>query len=90
MSSIKQRVNALSIHKDQGELKPILDAILADLGAVRTPAAANVADVLALATALDVLATKLNADGGVTDEDYSKVNAAAVTAATPAALTLTS
>ncbi len=36
-------------------------------------------DVTALATAVDVLAAKLNADAGVTDTDFSTANAAAVT-----------
>jgi len=40
---------------------------------------AVVVDVTALATAVDVLAAKLNADAGVTDTDYSTANAAAVT-----------
>ncbi len=47
------------------ELLAVLDAV--------------VVDVTALATALDVATAKLNADGGVTDTDYSTANAAAVT-----------
>ena len=89
MASIKKRVNSLSIGRDQREVKPLFDAILADLGGLNTPAAASVVDIAALATAVDVLAAKLNADGGVTDENYSVANAAAVTGATPATLTLT-
>lgn len=65
--SIKRRVGAMSGNKDNRELRKLMSAIRVD--------------IVALATALDVLAAKLNADGGVTDEDYSIVNAAAVTLA---------
>jgi hypothetical protein len=90
MASIKQRIGAMPDHRDAKELKKVLDAILVDLTALRTTVAANVTDVAALAGAVDTLATKLNADLGVTDEDYSAANAAAVTASAPSALTTTS
>jgi len=81
---------------DKRLIKKAFDALIdnieqavVDLTALRATVAANVTDVATLAGALDTLATKLNADGGVTDEDYSAVNAAAVTASAPSALTVT-
>jgi len=88
--SIKTRVGAMSVKRDSKELRKLIEAVLVDLGALRTPAAANVTDVAALASAVDTLAAKLNSDAGVTDANYSVANAAAVTASAPAALTLTS
>lgn len=63
--SVKQRMGALSNNGDAKELKKLIDCVQVD--------------VTALATAVDVLAAKLNADAGVTDTDYSVANAAAVT-----------
>lgn len=101
--SVKQRLQALSTKVDVKELRPLIEAILTDLGVLRTPAAASivdytagraeiaklVTDITTLATALDTLAAKLNLDGGVTDVDYFRLNAAAITAANPAAVTAT-
>jgi len=101
--SIKQRTGAMSGRKDSGELRKLIEATLVDLGVLRVPSVASIADytagraeivklvtdITALATALDTLATKLNNDAGVTDENYSTVNAAAITAADPAAVTAT-
>ena len=69
--------------------RPLLDAVLTDLTELRTELAAAVADVARVAGALDTLATKLNADAGVTDVNYATGNVAALTASTPGALTLT-
>ena len=74
---------------DAREMRPLLDAVLTDLTELRTELAAAVADVARVAGALDTLATKLNADAGVTDTNYGTGNVAALTAATPGALTLT-
>ena len=73
---------------DAREMRPLLDAVLTDLTELRTELAAAVADVARVAGALDTLATKLNADGGVTDTNYATGNVAALTASTPGALTL--
>jgi hypothetical protein len=70
--SIKQRINATSAVSDRRELKFLFDAIKTDLAAALT-------DITALATALDTLAAKLNADTGVNDTDYDETNAAGVT-----------
>ena len=75
MASIKRRTNALVNVGDSRELKQLLDATRSDLYALAT-------DVAAIAAALDTLATKLNADAGVTDEDYDATNAAGLTSST--------
>lgn len=87
--SVSRRTNAMSIGADARQLRKLLDAALADNTALRATIAANVTDIAALATAVDTLAAKLNADAGVTDTDYSTGNAAAVTGSAPSALTLT-
>lgn len=86
--SIKQRIQGLSNNSDAKELKFLLDAILADLTALRTTVAAVRTDTVALDTGIDTLVAKLNADVGVTDTDYA--GAAAMTASAPSALTTTS
>lgn len=55
MASIKQRINALSDSNDGKELKVILDALLADITAIRTGFVAATA--------------QLDADAGITDTD---------------------
>ena len=65
MPSIKQTCNAMSPVTEARQLSALLTAILADITALRTAQAA--------------MATKLNADAGVTDTNY----------AAPAALTTT-
>lgn len=62
--SISNRLNVIASNKDSRELKALLLAVLADN--------------TRLATALDTLAVKLNADTGVTDEDYAANNAASI------------
>lgn len=69
------------------DVRVLLEAVLTDLAALRTQVAALQVDSAALDTALDALATKLNADAGVTDTNYA--GAGTMTAAVPAALTLT-
>lgn len=88
--SVKQRMNAINGTRQSQELRHLFEAILTDLTAIRSTVAANVTDIDSLATAVDVLAAKLNADAGVDDTDYSDTNAAAVTAAAPNALTTNS
>jgi hypothetical protein len=87
--SISRRVKGVRDQKAASNLEKLLDAVLADLTALRSTVAANVTDVAALAANVDTLAAKLNADGGVTDEDYDETNAAGVTASAPSALTTT-
>ena len=62
-----------------------LDALQADVTALRTTVAALVVDVTALDAAIDTLIAKLNLDSGVNDADYA--GAAAMTATAPDAIT---
>lgn len=55
--SIKKRLQAMSNNKDAEELRQLIQAILVDLTALKS--------------AVDAMATKLNADAGVTDTDYA-------------------
>ena len=70
-----------------GSLNTVLDAIVADLTALRATVAAAVVDITALDTAFDTLVAKMNLDGGITDVNYA--GAAAMTATAPSALTTT-
>lgn len=77
--SILDRLNASQLDQmSKAELRELLQAMFADLTAIRTTVAANVTDIAAIAAKLDL-------DGGVTDTDY----AAGLTASAPAALTVT-
>lgn len=87
--SIGQRTNSMAIAPDASAMRRVLEAQLVDITALRATVATLVTDNAALAAAVDTLAAKLNADDGVTDADYSVVNVAAITAASPSALTLT-
>jgi hypothetical protein len=78
-ASLKQHLGAISDKSDAKELRKLLEAVLADNTALR-------ASFLLLTAKIDVLAVKLNADGGVTDTNYA-VNFASTT--NPAALSLT-
>ncbi len=71
----------------RADTNAVLDAVVADLTAIRAEVVKAVADITALDTAFDTLVAKLNADGGVTDTDYA--GAAAMTATDPAAMTTT-
>jgi|AntDeeMinimDraft_6_1070357.scaffolds.fasta_scaffold15947_2 hypothetical protein len=86
--SIKKRLQGLANKMDARELKDVFNASLTDYTAGRAEIINLVADVLALAGALDTLATKLNADTGVNDTNFATNNAAAQTALDPAAVTL--
>lgn len=70
------------------ELKVDLTALIADVTALRTPVAALVTDMATRISDHNTLRAKLNLDAGVTDADYAA--ATAITAAAPAALTVTS
>lgn len=62
--------------------------VVADLTAIRTAVIAALTAVATLAGALNTLATKLNADAGVTDTNYVTTNAVnQVATSSPAALT---
>lgn len=96
---MKQMLNAMPGKRSSNELQKIAATLETDMIALRATVAALVVDITALrltvaATVVDTanrlanhntLATKLNSDGGVTDEDYAAATAA--TAAAPAALT---
>lgn len=86
--SITDRVAALANSRDAVDLRHVLEAILTDITAIRADNAKSVVDVAMLAGRLDTLATKLNADAGVTDTDYVDTNVATLTGIAPAALTL--
>jgi hypothetical protein len=61
----------------QTDLDAVEASVIVDLGNLRTA-------VIAALTALDTLATKLNADAGVTDTNYATNN---VSGSSPAAIT---
>ncbi len=84
---ISQRVNAIPDKATKRELIALLNAAQADIAALRTVVAALVTDMASRISNHNTLATKLNADAGVTDEDYAA--ATAITATAPAALTFT-
>lgn len=73
--SILKRVKAFET-TEAIALQKLLEEARADNALLRT-------DLATLAAALDTLATKLNADAGVTDTNYATGNAAAITSATP-------
>jgi hypothetical protein len=64
--SIKNRTAALANKNDAAQIKPLLDAVLADLAALR----AN----------HNTLVAKLNLDATVTDTDYAVATAATLLA----------
>lgn len=83
------RLASLSNNKDAAQLRFIVSEVEAGVRLMTEPhvdivTAVNalIVDITALATALDVVAGKLNADDALTDVDYSVVNAAAITAVT--------
>lgn len=71
----------------RADTEAVLDALLADITAIRAEVVKLVTDMASRISEHNTLRTKLNADGGVTDTDYAA--AAAATAANPAALTTT-
>lgn len=87
-ASIAKSTNAMKGSRVNKEVRAMLDAARADLVAIRAEVAKLVTDVGVLDTGLDTMATKLNADATVTDTNYAGATAA-MTAAAPAALTLT-
>lgn len=76
---------SIASHTDEQDERTVLNALLADITAIRAEVVKLVTDAAALKSAHDTMATKLNADAGVTDTNYAAV--AAMTAAAPAALT---
>lgn len=83
MLTAPQASNQMTGGRDKRAIQMALEGLVGNDTILKDVVTNLVADVTALATALDVLATKLNADAGVTDTNYSKVNAAAVTAEEP-------
>ncbi len=71
----------------QAGLEGVLDALLVDVTNIRTSVVALVTDMQSRVSDFNVLKTKLNSDGGVSDTDYT--SAAAKTATAPTALTTT-
>ena len=65
MASIKRRTGAVSDSNDGAEIRVVLDALLADVTAIRT--------------SLVAVTAQLDADGGVTDTDYGDNDPAALT-----------
>ncbi len=63
--SISARMGSLANNKDGAHIRVVMESLRKD--------------VLTIATSLDVLAAKLNADEGVTDVNYAKVNVASLT-----------
>lgn len=74
-----------ALHDSQ--LESVLDTLLTDVTNVRTSVVALVTDMQSRVSDFNVLKTKLNADGGVSDTDYA--SATAKTATAPTALTTT-
>ncbi len=68
-------------------LEGVLDALLTDVTNIRTQVVALVTDMQSRVSDFNVLITKLNSDGGVSDTNY--VSGTAKTAAAPTALTTT-
>ena len=97
--TLKQSLTATGVNQDDlikylrnvrdmvNELKTDYTALRADVTAIRTQVVALVADMATRITNHNTLATKLNADAGVTDVDYAA--ATAKTAVDPAAITAT-
>lgn len=85
--NIHQRLAGLP-PAEQREVTKLFDAVLTDMAALRTQLLAAHVDIDVLRAAAATLATKLNADAGVTDTDYAAP--AAATIADPPALTLES
>lgn len=69
------------------ELKTDLTALIADVTAIRAEVVKLVTDMATRISDHNTLRAKLNLDAGVTDADYAA--ATAITAAAPAALTVT-
>lgn len=83
--SIKNRLASIASTNDAYQIKLVLDAMLADITAIRAEVVKLVTDMGTRITEFNTLTTKLNADAGVTDTNYA--TATAITAAAPAALT---
>lgn len=67
------------------QLNAVLDAVVADLTAIRTGANSAISDLGTVRTAVNLAISKLNADGGVSDTDYAAITTlggSAVTALT--------
>lgn len=77
--NIRQRLTNLSLG-DQDNLRPLFEALVDALEAVAQDVDKVQNDTVVLDTALDAMATQLNADAGVTDTDYAG-GASAMTAA---------
>jgi hypothetical protein len=86
MASINQTCNALP-NGAGVELQKVLEGLRADLEATRAEVVKLVADMASRIANHNTLRAKLNLDGGVTDVDYAA--ATAITAADPAAMTVT-
>lgn len=77
--SIQSRVVGFNDPHDEKNLRILLAAAQVDIASLRTK-------IIAMATKIDVLTAKLNADAGVTDTNYATDFASTLT---PAALTFT-
>lgn len=86
--SIKRRTGAMSVNSDSIELRKLYEALLADNAAQKVVIDLLVADMELRVSDHNTLATKLNSDAGVTDEDYAA--STAQTSSASGALTLVS
>lgn len=67
--SVKRRTNAIANKNDSAEIRKLLEAVLADLAALRADMASRITD-------WNTLVAKLNADTGVADTNYATATAA--------------
>lgn len=70
---------------NRADTNAVLDAIVADMTAIRTKANLAISDLGTMRTAVNLAISKLNADGGVSDTDYAAITtlgSSAITALT--------
>lgn len=83
--SIKHRTASLAVDNDKRQLRMLLEAMLADITALKATIAALVVDNGNRVANHNTLIAKLNLDAGVTDTNYAAATAA--TSAAPSDLT---
>ncbi len=77
----------ISTSQYKADLNGVLDAIVADMTAIRAKVNLAVSDLAMIRTGVNVAVSKLNADGGVSDTDYAALTA--LTTSVVTALTTT-
>lgn len=83
--SIKHRTASLAVDNDKRQLRILLEAMLADITALKATIAALVVDNGNRVANHNTLIAKLNLDAGVTDTNYAAATAA--TSSAPSDLT---